>query len=109
MTGTIIFSVYATASGRFKVYATGHADGHLMDWAGSNYRHVPVGGQPFRGFETFEEAEALMKRMGAKEERTARGKPGSWLPEDRHRHRCLRCREVISGPYAHSGGLECQS
>ena len=43
-------------SGRFKVYWTGRAEGHIMDWRGCNYRHLTVAGQPQGGFATLDEA-----------------------------------------------------
>ena len=46
-------------SGKFKVYWTGHGEGHMMNWRGCNFRHLVVAGQPRRGFLILEEAQAF--------------------------------------------------
>jgi hypothetical protein len=43
--------------GGFKVYIWKQASGHLMDWAGCNFRLVSVPGQPRFGFDRRELAE----------------------------------------------------
>ena len=48
-------------SGNWKACIWGHADGHVSDWNGCNYRiktiMTPTENQPFKGFSTREEAE----------------------------------------------------
>lgn len=89
MTGQIFPTVNRTKSGRFKVYMQGRADGHIIDWRGCNFKFVPVEGQPFRGYETKEEAKAFLKALESDTERLsieterARNLPGSSIPESR--------------------------
>ncbi len=89
MTGQVFPTINRTKSGRFKVYMQGSADGHIMDWLGCNFKFVTVKGQPFRGFETKEEAKNFLKELEAEPERLAsevkraRDLPGSYISEDR--------------------------
>ena len=43
-------------SEKWKLYVWGHAFGHVSDWSGCNYRIASLPTQPFRGFETKQEA-----------------------------------------------------
>lgn len=108
MTGTLMLSIFQTESGSgFKVYITGQASGHLMDWSGMNYRHVSVAGQPRLGFASFDAAEAFMQTLEQDKARLereyARARPmtGSWLPEWRYASRChcRGCRKVKLGEF----------
>ncbi len=61
--------VFQIPSGKFKVLIWGAADGHIMDWRGTNYRLTPVTGQPVRGFKTIDEAKALLQEIETNPER----------------------------------------
>ena len=81
--------VCQTRSGWYKVYVMGHADGHMMDWRGCNYRYVPITGQPFRGFINLGDAKDYMDRVRKNKARLksenerAKSKAGQWIPDDR--------------------------
>jgi len=99
MTGPFHLSIRRTKAGRYKVYVVGHADGHIIDWAGCNFRCTPVGHrQPFRGFDTLSDAVALQKEIESEpilreiEERGARAVGGTFLGNDnRHVEVCRHC------------------
>ena len=107
MQGPFMVSIFRRPTGRFKVYITGHADSHTLDWRGANYVHTPVTGQPRLGFMTFEEAEKFAQALERDEGRfhtecsRARAITGSWLPEEWRASRCTDCRQPHIGslPY----------
>ena len=84
-----VMIIAETKAGNFKLYMQGQADGHIMDWAGCNFKYMTVSAQPHRGFEKFSQAEALLKwyRSNYKfyqfEEDRARNVGGSYISEDR--------------------------
>ncbi len=48
---------------RWKVVVMGNADGHVMDWAGCNFKSVIVKGQPVDGYGTQEEANEYLNSL----------------------------------------------
>jgi len=58
-----------TKSGRFKVYWFGQPELHISNWRGCNYKFVTAKGQPFRGFEKYQDAVAFEKELREDEER----------------------------------------
>lgn len=88
MTGAMFLVVMHTRGGRHKVYVQGHADGHLMDWNGCNFRFYSVLGQPQRGFATADEAVAFMQTVDQRAALIgARGSAGSYMADDQ----CCSC------------------
>lgn len=57
-----------TKSGRWKAYAWGQPETHIMDWNGSNYRYASIADQPHSGFATQAEADAWVRRRFSTEE-----------------------------------------
>jgi hypothetical protein len=48
---------------KYVVYATGQEDGHIMDWAGCNFRRAPV---PDAKFDSYDEAKEFISENDGK-------------------------------------------
>lgn len=59
--------IMKTPAGRFKGYAWGSPNYHMMDWRGCNYHFRSVDGQPHRGYATVEECETFLRARFANE------------------------------------------